>query len=78
MMIVDLVDEVDFKEMLKNSGVPITDDMSLEQVQLETIQWKAQSEAFSIKLNALISELSDDQITVLPDVQNVIDYLKTH
>ncbi|TDO99816.1 hypothetical protein [Marinomonas balearica] len=77
MMIVDLVDEVDFKEMLKGIGAPISESMTLEDVQHLVAEWKTQSSENVTKLDELIVELNNDQITVLPEVQSVIDIFKS-
>lgn len=75
MMIVDLVDEVDFKERLIAIGAPVTQDDSLDAVKEAVLSWlKDYPEQVSF-VKAICEQLNHDEVTVLPEVQEVIQSL---
>ncbi|WP_111636737.1 hypothetical protein [Marinomonas shanghaiensis] len=72
MMIVDLVDEVDFKDRLIALGAPVTQEQSLMEVQTAVLSWlKAYPEQIPF-IKDLCKEMQKDNVTVLPAVSNVM------
>lgn len=72
MMIVELIDEVDFKEKLIGAGVPVDANDTLEQVSAKLQTWQAESNENSVIANSICQELLDSGATILPDVEAVI------
>lgn len=72
MMIVDLIDEVDFIEKLKGIGVPVTDDMSMPEVEAILNSWLQEFPEQKYFLMRLFEEMTKDEITLLPDVSAVM------
>ncbi|MEL0635831.1 hypothetical protein V6259_03525 [Marinomonas sp. TI.3.20] len=69
MMIVDLVDEVDFKEKLIALGAPISQQQSLDEVRDATLAWlKDYPEQVSF-VQQLCQEMEHNEVTVLPEVK---------
>jgi hypothetical protein len=72
MMIVDLVDEVDFKDRLIALGAPVTQEQSLMEVQTAVLSWlQAYPEQIPF-IKDLCKEMQKDHVTVLPAVSNVM------
>jgi hypothetical protein len=72
MMIVDLIDEVDFKEKLIALGAPVTQEQNLVEVQTTVLSWlKAYPEQTPF-VKDLCMEMQKDTTTVLPEVSSVI------
>ncbi|WP_417526754.1 hypothetical protein [Marinomonas shanghaiensis] len=72
MMIVDLVDEVDFKDRLIALGAPVTQEQSLMEVQAAVLLWlQAYPEQIPF-IKDLCKEMQKDNVTVLPAVSNVM------
>ncbi|GGN36869.1 MULTISPECIES: hypothetical protein [Marinomonas] len=72
MMIVDLVDEVDFKERLIALGAPVTQEQSLAEVQTAVLIWlQAYPEQMPF-VKDLCSDMQKVNTTVLPDVSSVM------
>jgi hypothetical protein len=72
MMIVDLVDEVDFKDRLIALGAPVTQEQSLMEVQTAVLSWlQAYPEQIPF-IKDLCKEMQKDNVTVLPAVSNVM------
>lgn len=72
MMIVDLIDEVDFKEKLIAIGVPLTEDQSMAEVQEILLSWLKEYPEQHPFVAALFDEMQDPNTTILPDVSAVI------
>ncbi|WOD07705.1 hypothetical protein [Marinomonas sp. GJ51-6] len=72
MMIVDLIDEVDFIEKLKSLGVPVEDDMQMTDVQARLHAWLQDYPEQRPFVAALFNEIQGDNISVLPEVASVI------
>lgn len=72
MMIVDLVDEVDFIEKLKGLGVPVEEDMQMPDVQACLHAWLQDYPEQRPFIFALFNEMQGDNISVLPEVVSVI------
>lgn len=72
MMIVDLVDEVDFKEKLIALGAPIRQEQSLEEVREATLAWlKEYPEQLSF-VQQLCQDMEHNEVTVLPEVKDLL------
>lgn len=72
MMIVDLVDEVDFKERLIALGAPVTQEQNLAEVQSAVLSWlKAYPEQTPF-IKDLCIEMQKDNTTILPEVSTVM------
>ena len=72
MMIVDLVDEVDFKERLIALGAPVTQEQNLDEVQSAVLSWlQAYPEQIPF-VRDLCTEMQKDNSTVLPEVSSVM------
>lgn len=72
MMIVDLIDEVDFKEKLIAIGVPLTEGQSMADVQDTLLSWLKEYPEQRPFVVALFEEMQDPNTTILPDVSAVI------
>ena len=72
MMIVDLIDEVDFNEKLIDAGVPLNVDQSMEEVQSTLSSWLQQYPEKRPYIEALFEEIQSSHTTILPEVNNVI------
>ncbi|MEO9273213.1 hypothetical protein ABFY09_00015 [Marinomonas sp. 5E14-1] len=73
MMIVDLIDEVDFIEKLRNVNVPVTEKMPISEVQLVLQNWLQdfpEQHSFVIEL---FKEITRTGVPILPEVRSVID-----
>lgn len=78
MMIVELIDEVDFKEKLIGIGAPIEPNDSLEEVATKVKAWMdAEPEQQSVVTTAC-DELEATEATILPDVHDLMKSLTTH
>ena len=72
MMIVDLVDEVDFKERLIALGAPVTQEQSLADVQAAVLAWLQAYPEQTPFVKDLCRDMQKDNTTVLPEVSNVM------
>lgn len=72
MMIVDLIDEVDFKEKLIDMGVPLNMDQSLEKVHAVLIAWLNDYPEQYPCIVALFEEIQNSNIMILPEVNVII------
>ena len=72
MMIVDLIDEVDFKEKLIALGAPITQEQNLAEVQSTVLSWLQAFPEQTPFVKDLCTEMQKDNTTVLPEVSNVM------
>ncbi|MDE8602494.1 hypothetical protein M3I01_006050 [Marinomonas sp. RSW2] len=72
MMIVDLIDEVDFKERLIALGAPVTQDQSLVEVQATVLSWLRAYPEQTPFVKDLCTEMQKDNTTVLPEVSSVM------
>ncbi|TYL48111.1 hypothetical protein [Marinomonas sp. IMCC 4694] len=72
MMIVDLIDEVDFKDKLIALGAPVTQAQSLSDVQLAVLAWLSTYPEQAPFVRALCLEMEKDNTTVLPAVSDVM------
>ncbi|MBD5770322.1 hypothetical protein [Marinomonas colpomeniae] len=72
MMIVDLVDEVDFKEKLIAIGVPLSEDQPMGDVQETLLSWLKEYPEQLPFVVALFEEMTAGNVTVLPEVSTVI------
>ncbi|KZN14908.1 hypothetical protein [Marinomonas sp. TW1] len=72
MMIVDLIDEVDFKERLIALGAPVKQEQSLAEVQSSVLSWlQLYPEQVSF-VKDLCVEMQKDNTTILPEVSKVM------
>ncbi|MBJ7537484.1 hypothetical protein [Marinomonas transparens] len=72
MMIVDLVDEIDFKERLIALGAPVTLEQDLMDVQEAVLAWIKEYPEQTPFVKDLCAAMQSDDITVLPEVSNVM------
>ncbi|QRV23659.1 hypothetical protein [Marinomonas foliarum] len=72
MMIVDLVDEVDFKERLIALGAPVTSEQSLPEVQEAVLSWLQQYPEQTPFIKDLCLSMQKENTTVLPEVYQVM------
>ncbi|BDX03177.1 hypothetical protein MACH16_19250 [Marinomonas pontica] len=72
MMIVDLVDEVDFKEKLIALGAPVTHEQSLLEVQEAVLAWLQAYPEQTPFIKELCESMQKDNTTVLPEVYRVM------
>ncbi|NLQ17017.1 hypothetical protein HGG82_05185 [Marinomonas sp. M1K-6] len=72
MMIVDLVDEVDFKEKLIALGAPVTQEQSLTEVQAAVLSWLQAYPEQTPFVKDLCIEMQKDNTTVLPEISVVM------
>jgi len=75
MMIVDLIDEMDFKEKLIAIGVPVTTEKSLDGVRETLLSWLQDCPEQRPFVDALFVEMQDTN--VLPEVSAVIEAVCT-
>jgi hypothetical protein len=73
MMIVDLIDEVDFKDKLIAIGVPLTESQSMAEVQDTLLSWLKEYPEQRPFVIALFEEMQNPNTTILPDVLAVIN-----
>lgn len=76
MMIVDLIDEVDFKEKLIGIGAPISTQESLEDAQSKVLNWLQENPERKAALNTALEELENTGATILPEVSSVMATLR--
>jgi protein associated with RNAse G/E len=74
-MIVDLIDEVDFKERLIEMGAPLNIDHSIEEVQDVLSSWFQDYPEQRPCIMALFKEMQGSNITILPEVSIVMKAL---
>ncbi|MBU1832789.1 MAG: hypothetical protein KKF24_08850 [Gammaproteobacteria bacterium] len=72
MMIVDLVDEVDFKERLIALGAPVTQEQGLAEVQSAVLSWLQAYPEQTPFVKDLCTEMQKNNTTVLPEVSGVM------
>lgn len=72
MMIVDLVDEVDFKEKLIALGAPVTSEQSLPEVQEAVLAWLQQYPEQTPFVKDLCLSMQKENTSVLPEVYRVM------
>ncbi|MCW4628202.1 MULTISPECIES: hypothetical protein [Marinomonas] len=72
MMIVDLIDEVDFKERLIALGAPVTQEQSLADVQAAILAWLQAYPEQTPFVKDLCRDMQKDNTTVLPEVSSVM------
>lgn len=72
MMIVDLVDEVDFKEKLIALGAPISQQQSLDEVRDATLAWLKDYPEQIYFVQQLCQEMEHNEVTVLPEVKALL------
>ena len=75
MMIVDLIDEVDFKEKMLGIGVPAKDCQTLSASEQTTKDWLASNPNNISVLKSAVDELIATQATILPEVHQVMTRL---
>ncbi|CUB02573.1 hypothetical protein [Marinomonas fungiae] len=75
MMIVDLIDEVDFKEKMLGIGAPLKDCQTLAEVSEVLIAWLDENPEHLPKVKSACEELEATGATILPDVHDVIKQL---
>ncbi|NVK74424.1 MAG: hypothetical protein HWE24_13135 [Oceanospirillaceae bacterium] len=75
MMIVDLVDEVDFKERLIALGAPVTQEQNLAEVQSAVLSWLQECPEQTPFIKDLCAEMQKETTTVLPEVSSVLAVL---
>ena len=76
MMIVDLIDEVDFKEKLVAAGIPIEVSSPLSEIVPQIVVWIQQSAAQAQCVQALCIALESSGFTLLPEVDDAIKTLQ--
>lgn len=75
MMIVDLVDEIDFKEQLMSIGVPIDLEWPMDQLVDVVKGWLEESTDRLEILKKLCAKLDEGHVTVLPEVAEQLERL---
>lgn len=72
MMIVDLIDEVDFKEKLIGIGAPIDAAKDLKEVDTHLVSWldECPEQTYFVKLAC--QELVESNATILPEVKTIM------
>lgn len=75
MMIVDLIDEVDFKEKMLAVGAPVNDCQTVDDILSALDKWLGEVPENLPLVKAACSELLDSGATILPDVQSVLKIL---
>ncbi|MEH6580189.1 MAG: hypothetical protein V7731_24315 [Amphritea sp.] len=76
MMIADLVDQDDFRDLLKGVGVPVENDWTPEQCSQAALTWQeAQGQQVNAELYRVMQELNQQQPLLLPEVKNALDML---
>lgn len=76
MMIVDLVDEFDFKDRLVALGAPVQDCENISDIASVLSDWAADDQN-RVAIQALYDELQNPETTVLPEIDVVLaDILK--
>lgn len=73
MMIVDLIDEVDFIEQLKALDVPVKEADSMTQVEQSLQTWLQEFPEQKPNIMLLFSAWQNNKITILPEVQEVMN-----
>ncbi|MBM6549563.1 hypothetical protein [Marinomonas ostreistagni] len=76
MMIVELIDEVDFKDKLLGIGAPIEPNDTLEEVTTKVDAWLVQSPEQLAAVKEACTELEASGATILPEVLDVIQALQ--
>ncbi|AEF54411.1 hypothetical protein [Marinomonas posidonica] len=76
MMIVDLIDEVDFKERLKALEVPVHESQSMAEVKQVLLKWLVEFPEQRPNILVLFKEMQEEKITVLPEVLEVISSIE--
>ncbi|RBO81883.1 hypothetical protein [Marinomonas aquiplantarum] len=76
MMIVDLIDEVDFIEQLKALEVPVNDGLPMAEVEQVLSQWLVEFPEQRPNVLVLFKTMREENITVLPEVLKVIDSIE--
>lgn len=75
MMIVDLVDEIDFKEQLMSIGVPIDLEWPMDQLVDVVKGWLEESVDRLERLKKLCAKFDEGHVTVLPEVAKQLERL---
>lgn len=75
MMIVELIDEVDFKDKLLGIGAPIEPNDTLEEVLAKVEAWIKDSPEQLEPVQQACTELEATGATILPEVHDVIKAL---
>lgn len=75
MMIVDLIDEVDFKEKMLGIGAPVKDCQTLEATSEVLLSWLDEEPEHCPKVVSACEELEATGATILPEVHSVIKIL---
>lgn len=75
MMIVDLIDEVDFKERMLSIGAPIDMSDTLDEVTLKLNDWLKQEPDQISLVKTTCADIEATGATILPDVNSLMDSL---
>ncbi|SBS26843.1 hypothetical protein MAQ5080_00636 [Marinomonas aquimarina] len=75
MMIVDLIDEVDFKEKMLGIGAPLKDCQTLADISEALLTWLDENPESLANVKTACEELEATGATILPDVHDVIKQL---
>ena len=74
MMIADLVDQDDFRELLRGVGVPIENSWTPEQCSQAALTWQeAQGAELNTDLYRVMQALKQKQSLLLPEVKDALD-----
>ncbi|MFD1384651.1 hypothetical protein ACFQ45_14870 [Rhodanobacter aciditrophus] len=76
MMIVDLIDEVDFKEKLVGIGAPISAQEPLDDAKNKVLTWLGDHPDQKASLVTAMDELENTGATILPEVLTVMKALR--
>lgn len=76
MMIVDLVDEVDFKTRLLALGAPVADISDLTAVVEPVKKWLKENPEKESELQAMLEALQSSEVTLLPEVSELVRQLQ--
>ena len=75
MMIVDLIDEVDFKEKMLSIGAPLKDCQTLAATSEVLMSWLDENPECLAKVQSACEELESTGATILPDVHDLMKNL---
>ena len=76
MMIAELIDQDDFFDFLKGSGVPLQQDWTPQQCSQAALAWLVeQNEVIRTQFAVSVSELQDKLPVMLPEVQDALAIL---
>jgi len=72
MMIVDLIDEVDFKEKLIGIGAPVDTAKDLKEVDTCLVSWLNEYPEQTYFVKLVCQEIIESNATILPEVKTIM------